>query len=44
MFTNKEVILYGAGSDISKALKILKKARKIPLCIADSDNKKWGGG
>lgn len=43
MFTSKEVILYGAGSDIKKALKLLEEAHKIPLCITDSSSEKWGG-
>lgn len=44
MFDCKEIILYGAGSDIAKAFKLLDKAGKKPLCIADSNSTNSGGG
>lgn len=44
MFDCKEIILYGAWSDIAKAFKLLDKAGKKPLCIADSNSTNSGGG
>lgn len=39
---NKNVILYGAGSDITKILKMMREQSLSPLCIADGNSKKWG--
>lgn len=39
----KDVVLYGAGSDIIKILPMLKNNGYHPLCIADGNEKKIGG-
>lgn len=39
---SKNVILYGAGSDIYKILDMLDANGVIPLCIGDSNSNKWG--
>ncbi len=39
----KDVILYGAGSDLWKIIPMLKDIGYDPLCIADGNEKKVGG-
>ncbi len=40
---NRNAILYGAGSDITKILKMMRNQFITPICITDSNSKKWGG-
>lgn len=39
---DRSVVLYGAGSDITKILKMMKEQSIVPLCIADGNSEKWG--